>query len=98
MFIVIFSLIFQVVLDPSGIFVATSCTDKTLCLYDYYSGDCKSSMTGHSELVTGLRFSSDCTRLISASGDGCIFVWRVPEDMVAMMQARLASQACREQK
>ncbi|KAI5731936.1 hypothetical protein M8J77_018670 [Diaphorina citri] len=85
----------KVVLDNSGIFVATSCTDKTLCIYDYYSGECMATMTGHSELVTGLRFSSDCRHLISASGDGCIFVWKVPHDMVVTMHARLAQQAAR---
>ncbi|KAK2583707.1 hypothetical protein KPH14_009627 [Odynerus spinipes] len=88
----------KVVLDSSGIYVATSCTDKTLCVYDYYSGECMATMLGHSELVTGLRFSSDCRHLVSASGDGCIFVWRVPHDMVVTMQARLAQQAMRAGK
>lgn len=84
--------------DASGIYVATSCTDKTLCVYDYYSGECMATMLGHSELVTGLRFSPDCRNLVSASGDGCIFVWRVPRDMVVTMQARLAQQAMRAGK
>lgn len=84
--------------DASGIYIATSCTDKTLCVYDYYSGECMATMLGHSELVTGLRFSPDCRHLVSASGDGCIFVWRVPHDMVVTMQARLAQQAMRAGK
>lgn len=84
--------------DASGIYVATSCTDKTLCVYDYYSGECMATMLGHSELVTGLRFSPDCRHLVSASGDGCVFVWRVPHDMVVTMQARLAQQAMRAGK
>ncbi|XP_025073629.1 WD repeat-containing protein 62 isoform X4 [Pogonomyrmex barbatus] len=88
----------KVVLDASGIYVATSCTDKTLCVYDYYSGECMATMVGHSELVTGLRFSPDCRHLVSASGDGCIFIWRVPHDMVITMQARLAQQAMRAGK
>jgi len=82
-------------LDSSGIYSATSCTDKTLCVYDYYSGECMATMFGHSELVTGLRFTNDCRRLVSASGDGCIFVWKVPHDMVVTMHARLAQQAAR---
>lgn len=88
----------KVVLDKSGIYVATSCTDKTLSVYDYYSGECMASMCGHSELATGLRFTNDCRRLISASGDGCIFVWKVPHDMVVTMQARLSQQAMRQGK
>lgn len=88
----------KVVLDPSGIYVATSCTDKTLCVYDYYSGECMATMLGHSELVTGLRFSYDCRYLVSASGDGCIFIWKIPHDMVITMQARLSQQAIRAGK
>nr|CAD7444973.1 unnamed protein product [Timema bartmani] len=85
----------KVVLDNSGIYAATSCTDKTLCIYDYYSGECMATMYGHSELVTGLKFTNDCRKLISASGDGCIFVWKVPHDMVVTMHARLSQQAAR---
>lgn len=86
---------FQVALDHSGRYLATSCTDKTLCVFDYYSGECIACICGHSELVTGLRFSNDCERLISASGDGCIFVWRLPRDMVVTMQTRIAQQRAR---
>ncbi|KAJ8969563.1 hypothetical protein NQ314_001684 [Rhamnusium bicolor] len=88
----------KVVLDKSGIYLATSCTDKSLSVYDYYSGECMATMCGHSELATGLRFTNDCRRLISASGDGCIFVWRVPHDMVITMHARLSQQAMRQGK
>ncbi|KAE9544023.1 hypothetical protein AGLY_001712 [Aphis glycines] len=72
----------KVVLDRSGSFIATSCTDKTLCVYDFVAGECLATMYGHSELVTGLRFTNDSKHLISASGDGCIFVWRMPSDMI----------------
>lgn len=82
-------------LDPSGIYVATSSTDKTLAVYDYYSNECMARMYGHSELVTGLKFTNDCRHLISASGDGCVFIWQVPHDMIVTMQARLSQQRLR---
>ncbi|XP_045468515.1 mitogen-activated protein kinase-binding protein 1 isoform X11 [Harmonia axyridis] len=88
----------KVSLDRSGIYVATSCTDKSLSIYDYYSGECMATMCGHSELAAGLRFTNDCRRLISASGDGCIFVWKIPHDMVVTMHARLSQQAMRQGK
>nr|XP_049707069.1 uncharacterized protein LOC110377737 isoform X3 [Helicoverpa armigera]XP_049707070.1 uncharacterized protein LOC110377737 isoform X4 [Helicoverpa armigera] len=88
----------KVALDNSGIYLATSSTDKILSVYDYYSGECMATMYGHSEIVTGLKFTPDCQHLISASGDGCIFVWRVPHDMVVTMRARLAQQAIRQGK
>ncbi|XP_055837405.1 uncharacterized protein LOC129905836 isoform X3 [Episyrphus balteatus] len=82
-------------LDPSGIYLATSSTDKTLSVYDYYSNECMARMYGHSELVTGLAFTNDCKYLISASGDGCVFVWQIPHDMIVTMQARLSQQRLR---
>ncbi|KAJ7357498.1 mitogen-activated protein kinase binding protein 1 [Desmophyllum pertusum] len=48
-------------------------------------------MAGHSEVVTGLKFSVDCKNLISVGGDGCVFVWKVPttytQNMVEKLQA-----------
>ena len=58
----------KVALDRSGMYAATSCTDKTLAIYDYINGECMATMFGHSELVTGLKFSNDCKHLISVSG------------------------------
>lgn len=56
------------VLDQSGMYAATSCTDKTLAIYEYESGDIAATMFGHSELVTGLKFTNDCKHLVSVSG------------------------------
>lgn len=46
-------------------------------------------------LLLYFSFTPDCQHLISASGDGCIFIWKVPHDMVVTMRARLAQQAIR---
>ncbi|XP_055386615.1 mitogen-activated protein kinase-binding protein 1 [Condylostylus longicornis] len=85
-------------LDPTGIYIATSCTDKTLSIYDYYSSECMARMHGHSELVTGLKFTVDCRYLVSASGDSCIFIWEMPHEMIITMQARLSQQKGRSGK
>eukprot|EP00092_Neocalanus_flemingeri_P017101 GFUD01018496.1.p1 GENE.GFUD01018496.1~~GFUD01018496.1.p1 ORF type:complete len:1358 (+),score=414.33 GFUD01018496.1:48-4121(+) len=79
----------KVVLDRTGTYYATSCTDKTVAVYDYRTGDLMATLAGHSELVTGLVFSLACHHLISVSGDSCVFVWRLPEHMVAIMQGKL---------
>ncbi|XP_012560855.2 WD repeat-containing protein 62 isoform X1 [Hydra vulgaris] len=65
-------------LDPSGVYAAISCSDKTISIYDFSRGECESVILGHSELVTGLQFTSDGKRLISVAGDGCIFIWKLP--------------------
>ncbi|XP_008845027.1 mitogen-activated protein kinase-binding protein 1 isoform X2 [Nannospalax galili] len=76
--------------DPSGIYIATSCSDKNLSIFDFSSGECVATMFGHSEIVTGMKFSNDCKHLISVSGDSCIFVWRLSSDMTISMRQRLA--------
>ncbi|KZS10660.1 putative Cilia- and flagella-associated protein 52 [Daphnia magna] len=90
--------LFVLCLDSSGLYVATSCTDKTLAVYDYYSGECMATMYGHSELVTGLRFTNDGKHLVSVSGDGCVFIWKLPHDMTVTVQARLTQQSARAAK
>ena len=79
----------KVALDPSGTFAATSCTDKSLYLYDYQTGESLATTCGHAELVTGLKFSENGKNLISASGDGCIFIWRLPNEMVNVITEKL---------
>ncbi|XP_053700967.1 mitogen-activated protein kinase-binding protein 1 isoform X1 [Synchiropus splendidus] len=76
--------------DPSGLYIATSCSDKNISIFDFYSGECVATMFGHSEIVTGLKFSNDCRHLISVSGDSCIFVWRLSPDLTLRMRQRLS--------
>ncbi|KAM6395767.1 WD repeat-containing protein 62 [Rhynochetos jubatus] len=79
----------KVQLDPSGTFLATSCSDKSISLIDFRSGECVAKMLGHSELVTGMRFTYDCKRLITVSGDSCIFVWHLGAQITSSMRQRL---------
>ena len=60
-----FDFYLKVVLDQSGMYAATSCTDKTLAIYEYETGELAANMFGHSELVTGLKFTNDCKHLVS---------------------------------
>ncbi|XP_062406286.1 mitogen-activated protein kinase-binding protein 1-like [Sardina pilchardus] len=76
--------------DPSGLYVATSCSDKNICLYDFHSGECVATMFGHSEIVTGIKFTSDCRHLISVSGDSCVFVWRLAPELTLTMREHMA--------
>ncbi|CAG2170479.1 unnamed protein product [Oppiella nova] len=79
----------KIALDPSGQFIATSCTDKSLYIYDYQTGECLAATSGHSELVTGLKFSQNGKNLISVSGDGCVFIWKLPNEMVNSIASKL---------
>ncbi|KFR09568.1 Mitogen-activated protein kinase-binding protein 1, partial [Opisthocomus hoazin] len=80
----------KVQMDPSGLYIATSCSDKNLSIFDFYSGECVATMYGHSEIVTGMKFSNDCKHLISVSGDSCIFIWRLSSEMTINMRQQLS--------
>ncbi|XP_078287303.1 mitogen-activated protein kinase-binding protein 1-like [Rhinoraja longicauda] len=83
-------ILLKVQMDPSGTFVATSCSDKTISIFDFYTGECVASMFGHSEIVTGMKFTHDCKYLITVSGDSCIFTWRLDPQLTACMRHRLS--------
>jgi len=57
-------------LDPSSDYVATSSSDKTMNMYEFFSGECFASMYGHSEISTGIKFLSDMKHFVSVAGDG----------------------------
>ncbi|XP_060790380.1 mitogen-activated protein kinase-binding protein 1 isoform X2 [Neoarius graeffei] len=80
----------KVQMDPSGMYVATSCSDKNINIFDFYTGECVATMFGHSEIVTGMKFTNDCKHLISVSGDSCIFVWRLNPELTISMRQRLS--------
>uniref|UniRef100_A0A3Q2ZRZ5 Mitogen-activated protein kinase-binding protein 1-like n=1 Tax=Kryptolebias marmoratus TaxID=37003 RepID=A0A3Q2ZRZ5_KRYMA len=79
----------RVQIDPSGQFVATSCSNKNISIFDFYTGECVATMFGHSEIVTGMKFTNDCKHLISVSGDSCVFVWRLAPELTIAMRERL---------
>ena len=81
--------LYKMTLDRSGSYYATSCSDKTIAVFNYQTGEMISTLVGHSDLVTGLVFSHDCQFLISVSGDSCIFVWRLPKKVSNTMASKL---------
>ncbi|XP_055992552.1 WD repeat-containing protein 62 isoform X2 [Sorex fumeus] len=79
----------KVHVDPSGTFLATSCSDKSISVIDFYSGECVAKMFGHSEIVTGMKFTYDCHHLITVSGDSCVFIWHLGPEMTNCMKQHL---------
>ncbi|XP_057695950.1 WD repeat-containing protein 62 isoform X1 [Corythoichthys intestinalis] len=77
--------------DPSGSLLATGCSDKNVHIFEYRSGERLATLAGHSEPVTALRFGEDRRYLTSASGDGCVLVWRLdPRAPAALSTEELA--------
>ncbi|KAM9326398.1 WD repeat-containing protein 62-like [Gastrophryne carolinensis] len=79
----------KVQMDPSGRFFATSCSNKNISLFDLQTGECVAMMYGHSDIVTDMKFTYDCRRLITVSGDSCIFIWQLDPIMTTCMRQHL---------
>jgi WD40 repeat protein len=56
-------------IDISGRYLATSCSNKFVYIWDTITTECIASLCGHSEIVTDLKFSQDGHYLYTISGD-----------------------------
>ncbi|KAH6802915.1 hypothetical protein C2S51_034361 [Perilla frutescens var. frutescens] len=78
----------KVAVDGSDSYLACSYSNRCIYIYDYATGEMVAQATGHSGVVTGIIFLSDCTHLVSVGSDGCIFVWKLPAQMSSWMLKR----------
>ncbi|KAI0221003.1 hypothetical protein L0F63_004216 [Massospora cicadina] len=79
----------RIALDASGQFACVAGSDKAVRVVDLGTNTLLGAFWGHSEMVTSVRFLSGCSRIVSTSGDGCIFVWRVRPSLATQMRNRL---------
>ncbi|KAK2657454.1 hypothetical protein Ddye_010506 [Dipteronia dyeriana] len=79
----------KVTMDPSGTYLVCSYSNKSICLYDFISGQMITQAMGHGEVVTGVIFLPDCKHIVSVGGDGCIFVWKLPTRLASRMLQRV---------
>ncbi|CAJ0829251.1 10706_t:CDS:10 [Entrophospora sp. SA101] len=78
----------RISLDPGGVCAVTGGSDKSVRLFDFSNGTILGKVLGHSELITCVKFTSDCERVISTSADGCIFVWKISDELVNKMKQK----------
>lgn len=78
----------KVAVDGSNSYLACSYSNRCIYIYDYGTGEMVAQATGHSGVVTGIIFLSDCTHLVSVGSDGCIFVWKLPALLSSRMLQR----------
>ncbi|XP_028787401.1 mitogen-activated protein kinase-binding protein 1 isoform X2 [Neltuma alba] len=71
----------KVTMDPSGTYVVCSFSNKSICIYDLFTGQMVASAMGHAEVVTGIIFLPDCKHIVSVDGDGCVFLWKLPASL-----------------
>ncbi|KAJ7961294.1 mitogen-activated protein kinase-binding protein 1 isoform X1 [Quillaja saponaria] len=83
----------KVTMDPSCTYLVCSYSNKSICIYDFITGDVVMQALGHSEVITGVIFLPDCKHIVSVGGDGCVFVWKVP----ALMSTRILERITEKQ-
>lgn len=60
--------------SPDGLYIVAAIGEK-LCIWQTSSGTLLAVVTKHYQAVTCLKFTSDGSTLVSAGGDGLVFVW-----------------------
>jgi WD domain, G-beta repeat len=61
--------------SPDGAFIVSASYDRTLKVWDAYSGEARLTLQGHSDWVNGCAVSPDGAFIVSASSDTTLKVW-----------------------
>nr|MDZ8077109.1 serine/threonine-protein kinase [Nostoc sp. DedQUE01] len=69
--------VLTVAFSPDGKILATGSDDKTIKLWEVYTGQEISTLSAHSWSVIGVAFTADGKTLISASWDKTVKLWRL---------------------
>lgn len=75
----------KIIVDTYCSIVVSSSSDKFISIYEASSGHllCRASC---GEITTAMCFSSNMKHLITASADGVIYVWKIPENVNKALQ------------
>ncbi|GMT11041.1 hypothetical protein PFISCL1PPCAC_2338 [Pristionchus fissidentatus] len=77
----------RMAIDHSGTFVASICSDRFVYIVEVKSGNPVAVLRGFGDLATSIAFSADQRRLIVASSNGCLYVFRLSERIINRISA-----------
>lgn len=78
----------KVAMDSSGYVIAAAGNDKFVRLIDYNSGKVLDKINV-GEICTAAAFTVNGKKLLTCTGDGCIFIWRLAPEIVTMIRTRM---------
>lgn len=70
----------RTMLDPTASYVFSSSTEKSVTLFETETGQAIAKCSS-GEITTGIVLSTNARHLITTSDKGCIYVWKMPEDV-----------------
>uniref|UniRef100_A0AAF5CW20 WD repeat-containing protein 55 homolog n=1 Tax=Strongyloides stercoralis TaxID=6248 RepID=A0AAF5CW20_STRER len=79
----------KISLDPSGSYSAITCSDRYTYIIEMSTGNCVAVLGGQSDSIASVSFSPDCKRIILISYSGCIYVWRLSNQLTKKMYIKL---------
>jgi WD40 repeat protein len=71
--------------DPTGTIICAGASDKSIHVIDSQSGTSLFQGVGHGDLVTDVSFINHGSHIASTSADGCIFLWKVTNQVFCKM-------------
>lgn len=66
--------------SPNGMYIATASDDKTIRIWNTYTGENIQTINNHLHSVRNLLFSKDGTLLYSAGADGNVYCWDLTKE------------------
>jgi WD40 repeat protein len=66
-----------VVYSPDGTKIASASMDKTLKIWNAQTGQCVSTLTGHSNWVRSVAWNNDGSKLATGSYETTVKIWAV---------------------
>ncbi|XAR68854.1 hypothetical protein NMG60_11000249 [Bertholletia excelsa] len=79
----------KVTVDPSCSFLVCSYSNRSIYMYDFFTGEIVARAVGHADVVTGICVLSDCKHIVSVAADSCILVWKVPPPLSSKMLQKI---------
>ncbi|KAI8476446.1 MAG: hypothetical protein J3K34DRAFT_510027 [Monoraphidium minutum] len=80
----------RVSIDPGGVVAVSSHADGSVRVHHLATGRLILKASGLGDMAAAAGVASDLERLVSVSGDGCVFVWRLPAALSAEIKAAAA--------
>ncbi|XP_047307448.1 WD repeat-containing protein 62 isoform X2 [Impatiens glandulifera] len=84
----------KIEMDPSCSYLVCSYSNRTIYIIDFINGEVIAEAVGYGEPTNAIIALPDCRHIVSVDGDGCIFIWRLPELLSSKMLQKI-EQNCR---